>query len=283
MTMHPAHAAAAPALTWTWDPLVAVGLCAAVALYAMGLHRLWTTATPGHGIRPGHAAAYGAGIAVLAIALLSPLDDASDVLFSAHMAQHELLMLVAAPLVALGKPLVPALWALPRSWRPAAGRMLRHGWLAAVGRVLTAPVVALVVHGLVRWLWHLPSAFDAALADERVHVVQHLTFFGSALLFWWSLIHGRYGRAGYGVAVGFTFFTMIHSGLLAALLSLSEQPWYAHAVRSAAWGVDPLADQQRAGLIMWVPVAVVMTGIGLTFLAAWIGAGGERARRNEQS
>jgi hypothetical protein len=101
---------------WTWDPLVLAGLAVGVALYTRGALRLWREAGAGHGLAPWRAAAYGGGIVVIAFALVSPIDRASDVLFSAHMVQHELLMLVAAPLVVLGRPIVPVVWAA----RPAA-------------------------------------------------------------------------------------------------------------------------------------------------------------------
>jgi putative membrane protein len=141
-----------------------------------------------------------------------------------------------------------------------------------VWRIASAPLVALLVHAVTRWLWHLPSAFEAALADERVHAFQHLTFFATALVFWWTLIHGRYGRGGYGVGVVFVFLTMLHSGLLAALLGLSDHPLYAaHAARTAGWGLDAVEDQQRAGLVMWVPAGVLMMSIGLAMFAAWLG------------
>jgi len=222
--------------------------------------------------------AYDAGILVCALALLSPLDHASDVLFSAHMAQHELLMVVAAPLIALARPMAPALWALPRRWRVRAGRTLQRPAPVRAWHVLTSPVVALVLHALVRWLWHLPAVFDAALADERIHAVQHLSFFLTAVLFWWALIHGRYGRVGYGVAVAFVFLTVIHSGLLAAILAFADHPLYApHATATAAWGVDALVDQERAGLLMWIPVGVIMMAIGLALFAAWLGHTSRRA------
>ena len=213
-----------------------------------------------------------------ALALLSPLDHASDVLFSAHMAQHELLMVVAAPLIALARPMAPVLWALPRRWRVRAGRTLQRPGPVRAWHVLTSPVLALVVHALVRWLWHLPSFFDAALADERIHAVQHLSFFLTAVLFWWALIRGRCGRVGYGVGVAFVFLTVIHSGLLAAILAFADHPLYApHAAATAAWGVDALVDQERAGLLMWIPVGVIMMAIGLALFAAWMGQASRRA------
>lgn len=279
--MHPPTGA--PALpsvwtpAWTWDPLVIVVLATSVALYTRGALRLHAR---GGSLRPWHAVAHGAGLLVIALALLSPLDHASDVLFSAHMAQHELLMLIAAPLVVLGRPIAPVLWALPRGVRVHARRAARRPVLVALWRVLTSPVVALALHAAVRWLWHIPSAFDAALADERIHALQHVTFFATAVLFWWTLIHGRYGRFGYGVGVAFVFLTLIHSGLLAALISFADEPLYAHGARSIRMGVDALVDQQRAGLLMWVPAGIIMMAIGLAIFAAWLG---QSARRIAQS
>ena len=192
----PAPAIPPPSLgDWTWDPLVISALVASAAIYAVGAVRMTRRAGAA---RPGmrrQALAHGAGLAVLALALLSPLDRVSDALFSAHMVQHELLMLVAAPLIVLGRPAAPLLWTLPRRWRVRTRRAAHRPALVWAWRVLTAPAVALVLHAAARWLWHVPAAFEAALADGAIHSLQHATFFGTAVLFWWTLIHGRYGRA----------------------------------------------------------------------------------------
>jgi putative membrane protein len=281
VTLHPGHVHAPSFATWigwwTWDPLVIAGLGAAAVVYACGAARLWHGPGPGRGVTVARATAYGAGLVVCALALLSPLDRASDVLFSAHMAQHELLMLIAAPLIVLGRPLIPALWSLPRRWRVVAGRALQRPRVATAWRLATSPVIALALHAFVRWIWHLPVLFDAALADDRIHAFQHLTFFASASVFWWALIHGRYGRVGYGAAAAFVFFTMLHSGLLAAILALADHPLYApHATATAAWGMDAVVDQQRAGLLMWIPGGIVMMAIGLAMFAAWLGQAATR-------
>jgi putative membrane protein len=262
---------------WTWDPLVLAGLAVGVALYTRGAVRLWREAGAGHGLAPWRAAAYGAGLVVVAIALLSPIDRASDVLFSAHMVQHELLMLVAAPLVVLGRPLVPLLWALPRGLRVRAARATHP---ARLWRIVTSPLPALTLHAVTRLVWHLPALFDAALADERIHAVQHLTFFATAVVFWWALIYGRYGRAGYGIGVAFVFVTMLYSGLLGAVLSLGDHAFYAHAEPTLRWGIDPVDDQQRAGLVMWVPAGLLLTAVGLAIFAAWLGQSAARAGRS---
>jgi putative membrane protein len=265
-------------MRWTIDvPVIAV-LLASVTAYTVGTVRMWRHAGIAHGVRPWQAVAHGAGIAVIAIALLSPLDHASDVLFSAHMAQHELLMLIAAPLIVLGRPLAPVMWSLPRHTRVALRHAARKRPLIRAWAVFTAPVVALALHALARWLWHVPALFDAALAHERLHAFQHLTFFATAVLFWWTLIHGRYGRVGYGVSVAFVFITLIHSGLLAAMLSFANEPLYDHGSRTIRIGMDALVDQQRAGLVMWVPAGIAMMSIGLALFAAWLGHAEKRSR-----
>lgn len=267
MILHPPVDGIAPLFEgWSIDPLVILALVVAVTVYTIGAVRLWLHAGIAHGVRPWQAAAHGAGLTVIAIALLSPLDRASDVLFSAHMAQHELLMLIAAPLVVIGRPLAAVMWCLPRPWRARLARGRHTAW-----RMLTLPAVALLLHVATRLVWHIPAAFDAALASEAVHAFQHASFFATAVLFWWTLLHGRYGRVGYGVAVMFVFFTMLQSGLLAAMFGFADHPFYAHAERTMAWGVDALRDQQRAGLVMWIPAGILMMGIGLAILAAWLG------------
>ncbi len=263
---------------WTWDPLVIGALAVAAVVYTIGATRMWRHAGAGRGLQPWQVVAHGAGLTAIAIALVSPLDHASDVLFSAHMAQHELLMLIAAPLVVLGRPLAPVMWSLPRGARVRARRAVRTPSAVRAWRALTSPVSALVLHALARCLWHVPALFDAALADERVHAFQHLTFFATAVLFWWTLVHGRYGRAGYGVGVAFVFVTLIYSGLLAAVISFANEPLYAHGERTIRIGMDALADQQRAGLVMWVPAGIVMMAIGLALLAAWLGHAERRTR-----
>jgi putative membrane protein len=263
-----------------WDLAVALALLGGAGVYALGVLRLWGRAGRRRGLRPLHLAAYASGWITLWIALLSPLDTLSDVLFSAHMGQHELLMLVAAPLVVMGQPLLALVWALPRPAREAAlGAVerpsFRRGWQA-----LTHPVVVLVLHGAALWVWHIPGLFEDALAHETVHALQHLCFFLTSALFWWALVHGRYGRAGYGAGVFFVFATALHSGLLGAMLTFARGLWYpTHEARTRAAGLDPLQDQQVAGLLMWIPAGVLLTVVALALLSAWLGEGERRSRQ----
>jgi putative membrane protein len=118
-------------------------------------------------------------------------------------------------------------------------------------------------------MWHVPALFEAALHDETVHVVQHLGFFLTAALFWWALIHGRYGRAGYGIGVAYVFATAMHTQILGALLTFGNRIWYpTHAARTGAAALD---DQQLAGIVMWIPFGVIFVLIALALFAAWLG------------
>lgn len=264
------------ATRWTFAPWWLALLVASTVLYARGVSKLRRR---GARLRTVEPVAFAGAWLALIVALMSPLDALSDVLFAAHMSQHELLMLVAAPLFVMGRPLVAYLWGLPPSWRNALVAVARTPVVRAGWRTFTDPVVVLVLHGFVRWIWHAPPLWEAALVDERVHAFQHATFFFSAALFWQSLVAGRYGRVGYGVAVAFVFATGLHAGLLGALITFASRVWYPlHVERVRGVGVDPLVDQQLAGLIMWIPAGLLFLVLGLGLFAAWMGEASRRAR-----
>lgn len=258
-----------------WD-LLAIGMVlVAGVLYFAGCRVLASRgATPPLRER----VAFWTGCAALAAAILPPLDALALQLFSAHMAQHELMMLVGAPLLIAGRPLATCLWGLPGRWRPGAAAALQQRAVGATWRVMTAPVVAWVLHGVVVWVWHVPSLYEWAVHNESVHAVQHATFIGTSALFWWGLIYGRYGRVGYGAAVFYVFTTAVHTGILGALLTFAGVPLYpGYVATSIAHGTDPLGDQQVAGLLMWVPAGIVLTLLGLALFMAWLGESERRA------
>lgn len=257
---------------WTWDPAVLILLAVSGVLYAIGVARLWRRAGVDQGIRRWEAACFAAGWLALFTALVSPLDALGGILFSAHMAQHEVLILIAAPLLVLGRPLAPFLWALPKPGRETAGHWVQSPPVARSWRFLTAPLSVWVIHGLALWIWHLPGLYQATLDDDFIHALQHLSFFGSAALFWWALIHGRFARLGYGAAVLWVFTTSMHSGVLGALLTFAPRLWYPiYQARTSPWGISPLEDQQLAGLIMWIPAGVLFIVLALGLFAAWLG------------
>lgn len=251
---HVPPAAAPFAGEWNFAPWLLATLLLAAGWYAAGLAALWRHAGRGRGIAKGQAAAFGLGWLALVVALVSPLDTLGAHLFSAHMVQHEVLMVVAAPLLVLGRPLATWTWALPPAQRRRVGGWFQNArWRAGWG-VLTDPLVAWTLHALALWGWHLPALFDAALRHEGLHILQHFSFLATALLFWWAVLghDARSQRAGGALASLFT--TMLHTGALGVLLSLAPTPWYpTYVPRTGALGFDPVADQQLGGLVMWVP------------------------------
>jgi putative membrane protein len=278
---HPGDAHATPAFnwltSWSWDPLVTVPLAFSAGLYGLGLARLWGTPAGRRVVRPWQMAAFIVGWSSLVIALVSPLDVLSDILFSAHMTQHELLMVIAAPLMVLGRPLIVMLWAFGAGERQRLTGWTRSPVVARMWHGATGPVTVWVLHALALWVWHVPVLYEAAVRNDAVHIVQHLSFFGTAALFWWAIVHGRYGRIGYGVAVLFVFTTALHSGALGALFTFGSQVMYPlYADRTSAFGVSPLDDQQLAGLIMWIPFSLTFLIVGLALFAAWLGESDRR-------
>lgn len=269
---------------WEYDPFIILPLVVAGGLYGYGVRRLWKNSAPGRGILPREAICYAGGWLALFVALVSPLHAWGRALFSAHMTQHEVLMLVAAPLLVLGRPLIPYLWALPQDWVRASGRWTRNRWWRRIWRTLTAPLAAWAIHGIALWVWHLPSFYQATIDHELVHTLQHASFFGTALLFWWAIIHHRRGAAAYGFALLYLFTTALHSGLLGALLTFARSLWYpAYTATTPLWGLTPLEDQQLGGLIMWIPAGFVYVGAGLALFAGWVRESERRVLRRERS
>ena len=265
------------------DPYAAVVLALTAFAYARG-HRRLARGTGAKAKRRRQARLFWAGWAAIAVAVGPPLESWSAFSFAAHMAQHELMMLVAAPLLAKAMPLGVFVWGLPNRLSTLVVPFIQAGGVRATARWLCTPVVAWTVHALVLWGWHVPPAFEASLASEAMHWLQHATFFLSALMFWRS-VFGR-GRAGdrRGAAVLSLLTTAIHSTALGTLLTFSERIWYpTYAAAQNEWGLSAIEDQQLGGLIMCVPGGAVFILVALALVAAWLRElgrrSGEEARR----
>lgn len=264
---------------WDFHPLVIVPLLLSAVLYAGGVARLWKRAGVRRGVPALAAVSFAIGWLVTAVALVSPVAWLSEILFSVHMTQHTLLMLVAAPLLAFSQPLIAFLWAFGPERRARLASALRGRRVVAAWRWVTAPLAAFLLQAFALWIWHLPALYQAALADDGLHALQHLSFVLAASMFWWAMVHGRYGRQSYGLAVVYVFLTAIHSGALGALLTVAPSPWYPTYVRQGAmWQIDALGDQQLAGLLMWIPAGVIFIVLGLALFAAWMGEAERRVR-----
>ncbi len=258
-------------LHWTFEPWELACLALTGGLYAAGVWRLWRRAGVGRGVARAAAGAFFAGWLALIGALIGPLDAWGAALFSAHMVQHEVLMIVAAPLLVLGRPLAVWIWALPASWRGGIGAFFHHPAWRKPWLWLTAPLSAWLLHALALWAWHVPALFDAALRSDSVHTLQHVSFLGTACLFWWSVL-GGVSRRERGAALLSLFTTMLHMSALGALLTLSSVDWYSGYLDTApAWGLTALEDQQLGGVVMWVPAGLVYLFVGLSLAVRWLG------------
>ena len=251
--------------------MVADALAAAVtavvgAVYARGVRRAWAAAGPGRVVRAGEAASFAAGVVAVAVAL-GPLDARAEASLTAHMAQHVVLLVVAAPLLALGAPLQALLWALSddrrRRLRPVSRRLERsrahHGlrWVA----------VAVALQSGAMWLWHVPGLYDAALGAPALHAVEHLSYLATAVLFWWSLA-GAGHRAHMGAGLLALFVAALPGTALGAAMALAHQPWYPVYAR----GGGALADQQMAGVVMWAVAGAVYVVGAAGLVVAWLAA-----------
>ena len=270
----------APGALSGWD-LAALSLVVMIGvLYWRGSSRLRQRGAKN---RLRERLAFAAGWTALIAAILPPLDALAIQLFSIHMIQHELMMLMGAPLVIAGRPLSTCIWGLPERWRPPAVGVLQNHQIGGAWRWASAPLVAWALHGITIWIWHAPALYEAAVGSEGIHSIQHAMFVITASLFWWGLMGGRYGRAGYGAAVFYVFTTVVHTGLLGAVMTLAPLPLYSiYVSRAAARGVDPLADQQLAGLLMWIPAGAILTMVGLALFGAWLGEAERRERQSRQ-
>lgn len=265
--------------TWSLEPFALAGLALSAWLYWRGVRRM-----AGRGPRDHKSLAFFGGWSASVIALVSPLDGLGSALFSAHMTQHEVLMLIAAPLLILGRPVAPFLLALPAHWRRGLASVWKTGPARLGWRFLISPLIAWLIHAAVLWTWHAPALFQATLESEFVHAAQHLSFLASALLFCEALIHGRESRMGFGAAVIYIFTTAVHTSALGALLTFSRTLWYpAYQGTTAPWGLTPVEDQQLGGLIMWVPAGVIYLVAGLVLFALWLREAERRALRRESA
>lgn len=249
----PESAVAFGDLSWNLRPEVVLPLLVAAGLYAVGCWRLSHRAsTPIARTRVGLALG---GLLAIAFALVSPLDAHADRLFVAHMVQHMLLITVAAPALLLADPFPIVVWALPGVIRVRAGRWCTRA--SPFGRAwasVTAMPVTWIGFALVLWSWHVPVAYDAALADRFVHDVEHVTFFMGAVLFWWPVIHPapRFRRpVPHALRIVYLVLGAFQTAALGLLLTLAPVVLYRSYAAVQPEALDALDDQVWGGTVMW--------------------------------
>jgi len=228
---------------WNLDPVLLAALTVAICLYRIGAAR------SGRSLGASAQALFYIGWAIGTAALISPLCALSVSLFTARVGQHVVLALLAAPLIAAGKPvwvLSTALGLPVREW------IARPGWAA-------------LLFAATLWFWHAPAPYAATFSSVTVYWCMHVTAVGSAVWLWSALLGDSRSNALMPVLAGLV--SSVQMGLLGALITLTPRTLYApHALTSAAWGLTPAQDQQLGGSIMWVPGCVVFVVVAMVAL-----------------
>lgn len=264
-----AEAGRALSTEWTWPPLVLAALMLAAALYGVGTVRMLRR-TANRKLLVWPILCFALGWISLVLALDSPLHELGEQLFWVHMTQHEILMLISAPLLVLGRPLIAFLWALSPAWRDRAANLGRSRTLKRLRVFVSRPLSAWLVSALALWIWHVPWLFDQTLRSDWVHAAQHTTFLATALIFWWPVMN-RTPALGYGGALVYIFTTILHTSVLGALLTFAPRPWYSSYMLTApSWNLTALEDQQIGGLIMWIPAGTLLLLVALGMLVKWL-------------
>jgi putative membrane protein len=267
-----AAASVAPGLwDWSFDPPVVLVIVLAI-LYRLGD---WRTVTPSRlrGERRWQSACFYAAMAVLLIALSSPLDAYSEQLFWAHMVQHVLLLVVAAPLIVLARPWIRLWRSLPLDARRWLARNLSQGrrtrWLRSVSTALGSPAAGFLAFSIVLLVWHVPALFDATL-----HALEHTLFFVTAVMFWKQVIHSPplHARLSSVQRVAYLVGAMIVSWVLAVVLAMAPDPLYSFYAHEAGrpGGISALTDQQLAAGVMWVPGSITFVIVIFVYVHRWL-------------
>ncbi len=256
--------------SWHWRPEVLLVLLGLGALYVTGWRRLRHRRP--RAARPWQLVLYVAGLVVIALALLSPIDAFASWLFTVHMVQHELLVMAAPPLLLLVNPLAAVLWALPPGLRHRVGLWLVRGaGVRRTLRVMTLMPVAWLLYVLTLWGWHDPAMYEASLRNDLVHDAQHLSFFLTALLFWWPVINPAphlQGHIPYAFRIPYLIAATAQNTGLAFVITMTERVLYPHyAAIPRLWGIAPLGDQHVGGAIMWI-VGMMMYVTAILLLVA---------------
>lgn len=259
---------------WSWEPAIVLPLALILAVYAVGVFRRGRV----YALRWRHLS-FLAGWSTLFFALTSPIHELGEQLFSAHMLQHEILILVSAQLISAAHPGATCLWAFAPRHRSGLGGWVHRVEKTPAIRFFTQPLSAWLLEAIALWTWHIPFLYQATLRSDWVHAAQHLSFLLTAVLFWSALYGVGRSIMGYGAATIYVFGTAVHCSALGALLTFSTVLWYpVYATTTAHWGLTPLEDQQLGGVLMWVPSSIVFIAIGMVLFAKWLSESDRRLK-----
>ncbi len=271
------------------EPWVLATVAVSAVWYWRGTRRpsLRQVGAPRHRAIPWRGVSFAAGLATVVVALDSPVERLADDWFWAHMLQHVLLMMVAAPLLVLGAPWMPFWRPLPLRFRRRLARAVvkspRLAWLRRVARFLATPVAAWVLFNVDLGLWHVPALYDLTLRNTGVHYAEHLSFVLLGLLFWAQVVESSpfhpsltsFGRAIYATAASAA------SWVLALVLALATSPFYP-AQTAGHRGLSALSDQQLAAGVMLGPGSIPYALVVFYWLYAWLNTDHPAERRRQR-
>ena len=266
---------------WRWDVISVLVIFA--TLYVRGWLRLREM---GGEAKLSQLGFYAIALFAIGAALLSPIDDLASYLLIAHMVQHELLMMIAPPLILLANPVPVLLWGLTGNRRLHAGHLLnRHSAIRRVRDLLGWMPVALSLYVINLWAWHYPALYDAALRVPWIHDLEHVLFFLTALIFWWPVIQpqSRPAPIQHGLRILYLFFAATQDTILAGLIALSREVLYPHYQTALRlWDLTPQEDQIGGGIVMFA-VGSTTYAIAILILINALLSEGRRKRSTKRT
>ena len=266
--------ASVASVPWSWEAAIVLPLAVLLLLYLLGAGR-----RGGFDRLRWRHASFLAGWGTLFLALTSPIHKLGEQLFSAHMLQHEILILISAPLISVAHPGATLLWAFAPRHRSGIGGWVQHVENSRPIQFISSPLNAWILEAAALWLWHIPFLYQATLHSDWIHAAQHISFLATAVLFWSALYGVGRSAMGYGAATLYVFGTAVHCSALGALLTFSQVLWYpAYGGTTGAWGLTPLEDQQLGGAVMWVPSGVVFIAIAIALMGKWLAESDRRLK-----
>ncbi len=268
-------------LDWTFEPLPTLGIAAATAWWLWAVRRV-DSLHPANPVPRSRTFAFLAAMAALAFALISGIARYDTTLFSVHMVQHVVLMLVAAPLIALSAPITLIL-------RLSSSSTRKHWILPILNsrpvRFLTFPVTDWVIFSGVMWASHFSPLFNAALEDPTVHYFEHALFLTTALLFWWPAVgmDPAPWRMGHPVRIVHVFLQMTQNTFLAVVILNVPTVLYAHyATLAVPWLSSAIDDQRLAAGIMWLAGDLIFLTAIMILVAGWMRSEGRATARADR-
>ena len=258
---------------WDWQPSILIGTALVIGLYIYAVEPLRKKYHLAEEVKLSQAISFLLGVAIIFFALFSPIDYIGDhYLFSVHMVQHLLLSLVGPALMVIGTP----------GWliKP----LLRNRLILKTAKILTSPYVAFMLLNADLFIWHAPSLYDLTLANESVHLLEHLTYIVFGVIFWWpvfSPLEEGLPRLSFGGRILYIFLAGMPMTLLGAGLTFTP-PLYALYINAPRlWGLSAATDQQLGGLIMWIPSNLMYIVLMSGLFIRWMQRQDEKQRAEE--